>query len=80
MKRVMLAIACTIVASPIFAQEVDLGLGAEASNLLNLPAPRGNVPARGTSPGRGDETSRGASAPPVDRLFSRANRTDPAPV
>src|SRR5207237_7569045 len=36
-----------IVASPVFAQEVDLGLGGDASSLLNLPAPRGNTPARG---------------------------------
>ena len=57
MKRVMLAIACVIVASPIFAQEIDLGLGGDVSSLLNLPAPRGSMPARGTS-----------SAPPVDRL------------
>src|SRR5262245_3169937 len=68
MKRVMLAIACVIVASPIFGQEVDLGVGTDASSLLNLPAPRGNVPARGTSSARSDETSRGAGAPPVDRL------------
>jgi hypothetical protein len=68
MKRAMLAIACVIVASPIFAQEVDLGLGGDASSLLNLPAPRGNTPARGTSPVRGDGTSRGAGAPAVDRL------------
>src|SRR5262245_3855968 len=68
MKRVILAIACLIVASPIFAQEVDLGLGGDASNLLNLPAPRGNTPARDTSSARGNQTSRGAGAPPVDRL------------
>src|SRR5262249_11866863 len=60
MKRVMLAIACVIVASPLFAQEIDLGLGGDASSLLNLPAPRGNTPARGASPARG--------GPPVDRL------------
>src|SRR5215475_13699031 len=68
MKRVMLAIACVIVASPIFAQEVDLGLSGDASSLLNLPAPRGNMSARGTSSARGDQTSRGAGAPLVDRL------------
>jgi len=68
MKRVMLAIACVIVASPIFAQEIDLGLGGDASSLLNLPAPRGNMPARGTASARGDQTSRGTGAPPVDRL------------
>ena len=54
MKRVMLAIACVFVAIPIFAQDVDLGLGGDASSLLNIPAPRGNTAARGT--------------PPVDRL------------
>jgi len=27
MKRVMLAIACVLLASPVFAQDVDLGLG-----------------------------------------------------
>jgi len=68
MKRVILAIAWVIVASPIFAQDVDLGLGGDASTLLNLPAPRGTAPARGASPARGDETGRGAAAPPVDRL------------
>ena len=68
MKRVMLAIACVIVASPIFAQEIDLGLGGDVSNLLNLPAPRGSMPARGAASARGDQSSRGAGAPPVDRL------------
>src|SRR5215470_4064202 len=46
MKRVMLAIACGFVAIPIFAQDIDLGLGGDASSLLNLPAPRGAAPAR----------------------------------
>jgi hypothetical protein len=49
-RRVMLAIVCVFVASPIFAQDVDLGLGSDVSSLLNLPAPRGNAPVRGTSP------------------------------
>src|SRR5262245_28350887 len=53
MKRVMLAIACVLLASPVFAQDVDLGLGGDASSLLNLPAPRGNAP---------------RPASPVDRL------------
>jgi len=68
MKRMMLTIACVILASPIFAQEIDLGLGGDVSNLLNLPAPRGSMPARGAASARGDQSSRGAGAPPVDRL------------
>jgi hypothetical protein len=60
MKRVMLTIVCVIVASPIFGQEIDLGLGGDASSLLNLPAPRGNTTSRGSSPARG--------GPPTDRL------------
>ncbi len=67
MKRVMLATACIFLVSPVFAQEVDLGLAGDASSLLNLPAPRGNMPARGTASARGDQTSR-AAAPVVDRL------------
>jgi len=62
MKHVMLAVACVILASSGFAQQVDFGLGGDASSLLNLPAPRGNTPARGTSPARSD------GVPPVDRL------------
>jgi hypothetical protein len=58
MKRVFLAIACVIVASPVFAQEVDLGLGGDASSLLNLPAPRGNTPAPGNVPAPGDARGR----------------------
>ncbi len=64
-------------ASPGFAQEVDLGLGGDASSLLNLPAPRGNTPARGAAPAaRGGAN---ANAAPVDRLvrlrelFANAN-------
>jgi hypothetical protein len=68
MKRVFLTIACVIVASRFFAQEVDLGLGGDASSLLNLPVPRGNTPARGNAPARGDARGRGAGAAPVDRL------------
>jgi hypothetical protein len=45
-------------ASPALAQDVDLGLGGDASSLLNLPAPRGNTPAA-----RGAR----ANAPAVDR-------------
>src|SRR6185436_19594722 len=64
-----------LLASPLFAQEIDLGLGGDVSSLLNIAAPRGNTPpppARGAAP-----ASRGAAAPPrgaapngppVDRL------------
>jgi hypothetical protein len=55
MKRVMLAIACVLWASPIFSQDIDLGLSGDASNLLNLPAPRG--------------AGRGLAPPRVDRLI-----------
>ena len=54
MKRVILMIVLVLVASPVFAQEIDLGLGGDVSSLLNLPAPRGNTPARGNAPARGD--------------------------
>jgi hypothetical protein len=50
MKCVMLIIVCAFAASPIFAQDVDLGLRGDASSLLTLPAPRGNTPARGAVP------------------------------
>src|SRR2546427_8840490 len=60
MRRLLWMIFCVCLANPIFAQDVDLGLGGDASSLLNLPAPRGNTAARG----RGGN----AAAPPVDRL------------
>src|SRR3989442_11100679 len=68
MKRTTLLIVCVATVAltcPVFAQDVDLGLGGDASSLLNLPAPRGNAPgARGSAPaGRG-----AASGTPVDRL------------
>src|SRR5438876_7216622 len=65
MKRVLVLLLWIGLASPVFAQDVDLGLGGDASSLLNLPAPRGNAPgARGSAPaGRG-----AASGTPVDRL------------
>jgi len=73
MKRVVLSIAAALLASPMFAQEIDLGLGGDVSNLLNIPAPRGNTPtapARGAAPaGRGTPApARGATPTPVDRL------------
>src|SRR6185295_19633601 len=74
MKRTVLTIAVLLLASPVFAQEIDLGLGGDVSSLLNLPAPRGNTPpARGGAPaaGRGAAApARGAApnGPPVDRL------------
>src|SRR5215470_13918195 len=63
MKRPVLILILILFASPIFAQEIDLGLGGDASSLLNIAAPRGNAPARGAAPNRG-----AANAPPVDRL------------
>ena len=73
MKRALLTVAVLLLASPVFAQEIDLGLGGDVSSLLNLPAPRGNTPpARGGAPaGRGAPApARGAApnGPPVDRL------------
>src|SRR6266478_2936242 len=62
MRRLLWMIFCVCLANPVFAQDVDLGLGGDASSLLNLPAPRGNTPARGGAAGRG------ANAAPVDRL------------
>jgi hypothetical protein len=73
MTRVILVIAISFLASPMFAQEIDLGLGGDVSGLLNIPAPRGNTPARGTAPaGRGTPApARGAvpNTPPIDRLM-----------
>ena len=68
MKRLALTIVIAFLASPVFAQEIDLGLGGDATSLLNLPAPRGNAPPpRGATPA----PARGAApnAPPVDRLL-----------
>jgi hypothetical protein len=59
-------------ATPVFAQDVDLGLGGDVGALLNLPAPSAprGAPARGAAPNRGAPPPRGAApnAPPVDRL------------
>jgi hypothetical protein len=64
MKRFLLPIVLALFACPVFAQDVDLGLGGDASSLLNLPAPRGNTPARGAAP----PAARGSNAAVVDRL------------
>src|SRR5215467_4047481 len=63
MKNCVLVFALVLFASPMFAQDIDLGLGGDASSLLNIPAPRGNTPTRGGAPNRG-----AANASPVDRL------------
>jgi hypothetical protein len=81
MKRALFAIAMTCLATPVFAQDIDLGLGGDASSLLNIPAPRGNPPARGVAPAGRGAPGRGAAgnAVPVDRLvrlrelFAQAN-------
>jgi hypothetical protein len=66
MKQLFCLVAFLFAARPLFAQDVDLGLGGDASSLLNLPAPRGNTPARGAAPAaRGANT---ANQPAVDRL------------
>jgi hypothetical protein len=64
MKRSFFGVIVFICAvSGAFAQDVDLGLGGDASSLLNLPAPRGNTPARGATP-----AARGSNTSAVDRL------------
>jgi hypothetical protein len=76
MSRAVVTIAVLLLVSPVFAQEIDLGLGGDVSGLLNIPAPRGNTPpapARGAAPaGRGAPApARGAApnVPSVDRLI-----------
>src|SRR5947208_7612561 len=63
MKRVILTLVVAFFAVPGFGEDIDLGLGGDASSLLNIPAPRGNTPARGAPSGRG---ATGAAS--VDRL------------
>ena len=63
MKKILFVLTVALLATPAFSQDIDLGLGGDASSLLNIPAPRGNTPARGAAPNRG-----AANAPPVDRL------------
>ena len=66
MKRFVYLIAFVFMACPVYGQDVDLGLGGDASSLLNLPAPRGNAPARGAAPAaRGSNASNPNT---VDRL------------
>jgi hypothetical protein len=72
MKQLMLFIAIGLFVRPVLAQDIDLGLGGDVGNLLNIPAPGGNAPARGNAaPARGTPPARGAAAPPrpVDRLM-----------
>lgn len=64
MKRLFLILGAVLFAMPAFAQDIDLGLGGDASSLLNIPAPRGNAPARGAAAGRGNANAPAA----VDRL------------
>jgi hypothetical protein len=70
MKRLLLTIVIASVATPLFAQNIDLGLGGDVSSLLNIAAPRGNQPARGDANARGNANARGGATntAPVDRL------------
>jgi len=63
MKSSAFVLGVLLLSTSAFAQEIDLGLGGDASSLLNIPAPRGNSPARGNAPNRG-----AAKPPAVDRL------------
>src|SRR5262245_29531317 len=65
MKRFFLTISLLLLASPLFAQDVDLIGAGGIGDLLDIPAPRGAAP-----PSRGAAPARGAApnAPPVDRL------------
>src|SRR5437868_323251 len=71
MKHLLIALVLVCFATPLSAQDVDLGLSGDASSLLNIPAPRGNAPARGAAPparGAAAPNRGGANAAPVDRL------------
>src|SRR5262245_13351518 len=68
MKQFLFTIVMAFIAAPVFAQDIDLGLGGDVSSLLNIAAPRGNQPARGNANARGAAPARGATAAPVDRL------------
>src|SRR5215831_10086595 len=59
----ILFVAALLFSTTAFAQDIDLGLGGGAISLKNIPAPRGNTPARGTAPNRG-----AANTPAPDRL------------
>jgi hypothetical protein len=66
MRPFLLTLAIVLLASPVLAQEIDLGLGGDVGGLLNLPAPTGRgTPApgaRGAAPAAAG--ARGAAAPP----------------
>src|SRR5262249_42450374 len=63
MKRLLCAIVLGFTAASVYAQDAgDLG-----GFFLDIPAPRGNAPARG-APARGPAPRGGAAAAPVDRL------------
>src|SRR5262245_793985 len=74
MKVVLLLTALVVIVSSLSAQDLgDLGgfLSSDAGSLLNIPPPRGDVPAgRGAAAGRGAPAARGAqpAGPPADRL------------
>jgi len=64
MNRLFLIVTILLIASPVFAQDVELG-AVGIGDLLDIAAPRGAAPARGGAP-----AARGAApnVPPVDRL------------
>jgi hypothetical protein len=66
MTKTLLMAGLLLLATPVFAQDVDLGLGGDVGALLNLPAPTASrgAPAGGATPPRGAAPN----APPVDRL------------
>jgi hypothetical protein len=70
MKNILITLLFVCFATPLLGQDIDLGLSGDASSLLNIPAPRGNTPARGAAPAaRGAAPNRGVSnTPAVDRL------------
>jgi hypothetical protein len=64
MRRLLFAISLILIATPLFAQDVDLIGAGGIGDLLDIAAPRGAAPARGAAPPRGAAPN----APPVDRL------------
>jgi hypothetical protein len=70
MNRAAIMTAVLLLATPLVAQDIDLGLGGDVCSLLNIAAPRGNAPA---PPGRGAAPAGARGAPPnaapVDRLM-----------
>ena len=69
MKRIALMMVWAALTAPLFGQEVDLGLGGDASSLLNIAAPRGNAPARGAAPNRGAANAPAVSSERIPGLF-----------